>query len=143
MHRNSPKRYHIPNAVYFVTSKTLDNYPFFRSPWVARFLIQEFHIARGILDFRMYAYVVMPDHFHARIQPRGEKTISDDMHFIKRHISRNIRIIASSAVDEDCLSSVVLRRRAILIYKTLGGRNHFTITLSAMTLICGIIFDTH
>lgn len=39
---------------------------------------------RGRLKFRLLAYVVMPNHWHALILPAPEQTISDAMHAIKR-----------------------------------------------------------
>ncbi len=55
--------------------------------------------ARGLFDFRtelkyaIYAWVVMPDHLHAIIGLKGDKTISRVMNRIKGVASRKINLL--------------------------------------------------
>ncbi|MDD5342107.1 MAG: transposase [Patescibacteria group bacterium] len=55
-----------------------------------------------IRDAIFFGYVVIPDHVHLLVQPFGKYTISDFMHYLKRHSSRNIRtLISRKLVGED------------------------------------------
>ncbi len=104
LHRNLPKRIIVPEGIYFITTKTKDCFPFFSRPDLADFVVEEIRLAKEFKSFLVYAYVVMPDHFHLLIQPNDRYSISDIMHFIKRHLSRNIKILDRSlpqTVDED------------------------------------------
>ena len=94
-------RYHLQGAIYFVTTKTKGNYPYFLNKEWANFCCQQIEMTAQIQKTVLYVYVVMPDHVHILVQAEGSRTISDYMHYFKRHFSRNIRILASRSVAED------------------------------------------
>ena len=74
-------------AVYFITTKTKGNYPYFRDPILARLLIEELRVAKQMKKFRLYGYVIMPDHLHALIRPFGQFTISQIMFTVKKQFT--------------------------------------------------------
>jgi len=43
----------------------------------------------------LFGFVVIPNHIHILLQPVSRYTISDYMHYVKRHASRNINILIS------------------------------------------------
>ncbi len=47
---------------------------------------------------RLFGYVIIPDHVHILLKPHGKYSISDYMHFAKRHSSRNINILMRNTV---------------------------------------------
>ena len=89
LHRNSQKRIYIEGVVYFITTKTKNNYPFFRDPILARLLIEELRVVKQMKGFRIFGFVIMPDHIHALIQPSGRFTISQIMFTVKKQFSHN------------------------------------------------------
>jgi REP element-mobilizing transposase RayT len=98
LHRDSQKRYYIQGAIYFVTFNTKDWFPFFREPLFCDLLVEELRLCKKLKQFKLYGFVVMPDHVHALIQPADEETISSIMHWIKRNSSRNVNRILQNEV---------------------------------------------
>src|SRR3990167_5654572 len=96
MHRNSQKRIYIPEGIYFVSTKTKDNFPYFRDMRLAELCADRIRVAQMIKPFNVLAYVIIPDHIHLLIQPKGESTISGIMHCIKRNIARSANIIINN-----------------------------------------------
>jgi REP element-mobilizing transposase RayT len=71
------KPHHDPTHLYFITATVLGWRRLFAKSTYA-------HIVLGSLDWHrrqgrwaLYAFVLMPDHLHAIIKPRNERTISD------------------------------------------------------------------
>jgi len=81
-------RFKRKNLVYYVTTVTYKRERIFLNPFAAKFLITNVAYHKFILDYKLYAYVVMPDHFHLIIQPVGEWDISKIMNYIKGTFSR-------------------------------------------------------
>ncbi len=84
----SQKRIIEAGLCYYVTSVTYKRAQLLKSDKAAWFLIHTIGYHKFIYDYRVYAYVVMPDHFHAIIQPEGKYSISSIMHHIKGTFSR-------------------------------------------------------
>ncbi|MFH0853413.1 MAG: transposase [bacterium] len=101
LHRNSPKRIYLDNAIYFVTTKTKYNVPFFKDPVLTNIFIEKLEVAKHITSFLLLAYVILPDHLHLLVQPNKNITISTVMHCIKRNASRSLNIIHPTLVGED------------------------------------------
>jgi putative transposase len=73
------RRFYIPNAIYFVTVVAYDRRPF---------LVDDFGLFwHGWGDSRPLAWVVLPDHFHALINP-SPLTISEVIQRFKLRYSR-------------------------------------------------------
>lgn len=73
---------------YFVTTVTFQRQLFFKDPKAAWFFIHTLGYHKFIYEYLLYAYVVMPDHIHAIVQPDGKYTISNIMHHVKGTFSR-------------------------------------------------------
>lgn len=63
------RRYLEPGASYYVTSVTNRREKIFLSPKVCKLFIVTMEFYKYYLDYKLYAFVVMPDHFHAIIEP--------------------------------------------------------------------------
>ena len=63
------RRYSVPNTPYFVTTATLNRYPYFASARLAQIVVDNlrFYEQRG--DFELVAFVVMPNHLHLLATP--------------------------------------------------------------------------
>jgi REP-associated tyrosine transposase len=73
----------------FITTKTLNNYPFFSNSTNAECLVSCLLFGQKKNWFDLVAFVIMPDHLHLIIIPRG-KNISQSMHSIKSFSSKEI-----------------------------------------------------
>ncbi|MDI6604550.1 MAG: transposase [Thermoanaerobacteraceae bacterium] len=77
------RRYLEVGASYFVTSVVKDREKIFLSEKACKLLIVTMQFYKYYLDYKIYAFVIMPDHFHAIIQPGEEFNISVIMNKIK------------------------------------------------------------
>ena len=77
-----------PGLCYYVTSVTFKRRPIFKNHKASWFLIHTLGYHKFIYDYFLYAFVVMPDHFHAIIQPNGKYNISNIMHHVKGTFAR-------------------------------------------------------
>lgn len=84
------KHIYLSNHLYFVTSVTHERQKFFLDEQNCRILIDNLKFYRNKLGFKLIAYVIMPDHFHAIIQVPENLNISTIMHDIKRFSSIQI-----------------------------------------------------
>ena len=103
LHRNSQKRIFIEDGgipacrqAGFVTSKTLNNYSHFKESIFCDLFTENLYLCKKLKQFYLYAWVLMYDHFHLLIRPGEEFGLSEVMHFLKRHISRDINLITQS-----------------------------------------------
>lgn len=89
MHYKKLKHYVELGSIYFVTSVTYERCPIFKDNIAASFLKTSFLYHKYILNYKLYGFVIMPDHFHLLIQPTDKKyNISKIMNFIKGTFSR-------------------------------------------------------
>jgi len=82
------KRYKEKEYIYYITAVTYKREKLFTDDFAANFLITNIVYHKFILDYKLYAYVIMPEHFHFIIQPVGEWDISKIMNYIKGTFSR-------------------------------------------------------
>jgi putative transposase len=54
---------------YFVTTNTDRRQQIFRDPGAAHFFLNTLRYYKPLLGFKIYSYVVMPDHIHLLIEP--------------------------------------------------------------------------
>ncbi len=87
------KRLIVPDAVYFVTANTQDNFQFFKERIFCDVFVEELRMCKRLKDFKLFAWSLGYDHFHLLVQPGDEWNISEVMHCLKRHATRNINII--------------------------------------------------
>ena len=77
------RRYLEPGASYFVTSIVKNREKIFLDERVCKLLMVTMQFYKYYLDYRLYAFVIMPNHFHAIIEPGHEFNISVIMNKIK------------------------------------------------------------
>jgi putative transposase len=88
----SLKRLNLENYLSFITTKTINNYPFFTNPINAEIVVSTIYFGRKNNWFDLLAFVVMPDHLHLIIASK-QKNISQSMHSIKSFSSKEINKI--------------------------------------------------
>lgn len=93
IHRDSQNRIYLENHPYFITTNTYRRYPYFNEKIFCNLFITCLKICKKLKRFKLYSFVLMPDHAHLLIKPNKKYNISEIMHFLKRHTSRNINII--------------------------------------------------
>lgn len=93
LHHNSQKRYYIKNAIYFITTNTLNGYPYFENDVLCELFVYELNWCKKIHGFKIHGYKLNPEHVHLLIQPIGKYNYSEIIHSLKRNMSRNINIV--------------------------------------------------
>jgi putative transposase len=78
-----PKRHARVPGTYFVTSRTWQSRPLFRNEPCCRILIESLLHYRSQGVYALYAFVLMPDHFHILLQPSCETTLERAVQYIK------------------------------------------------------------
>jgi putative transposase len=83
------KRLNLEYYPSFITTKTINNCPFFNNPKNTELIISALYFGRENSWFRLIAFAVMPDHLHVIIVP-VKKNISQAMHGVKSFSSKEI-----------------------------------------------------
>ena len=78
------KHFYLENHAYFITTVTYLRQRFFVDDDNCNILLRVLQFYRDRLNFSIFGYVILPDHFHAVIQVPEDKSISTIMHSIKR-----------------------------------------------------------
>ena len=73
------KPQHSPEDLYFVIGSLLSWRPLFMRPEYAQLMLNSLDWHRCQQRLALFAYVIMPTHFHALIKPAGEQTISSNL----------------------------------------------------------------
>lgn len=94
-YRNSQKRYYDSGAVYYIVTKTFNNFPFFKEKIFCDLFIEELKLCKELKKFKLYAFCLIYDHLNLLIQPNDEFNISKVMQSIKKETSRDINYIMS------------------------------------------------
>ncbi len=85
------KKIHLSdNWCSYVTSVTRNRIPFFKDKENIALLLNTFSFYHKRGDFKLFGYVVMPDHFHAILLPL-HGTISDILRNIKAYSGNAVR----------------------------------------------------
>lgn len=82
------RRYHEDGAAYFVTTATHNRKPIFADSGAAELLLTVLTYQKYDHGFCLFGFVIMPDHFHAIIQPSGDSQLSIIMKAVKGNFSR-------------------------------------------------------
>ncbi|MCB2213898.1 transposase [bacterium] len=77
------RRYYQKDQIVFITQVVQNRYPAFNNPDIVSLLRQSWRRTKDRHPFNMLAYVVLPDHFHFLIQPKGNSNFSQVMHALK------------------------------------------------------------
>ncbi|MFH0952393.1 MAG: transposase [Patescibacteria group bacterium] len=99
-HKNSPKRYYVPEAIYFIAIVTYRRWPYFNRGWLRDLFIEEIIIMKRLKKFQLFEFVIMPDHVHLLIKPNNEYNISQIIHSLKKGFSRDVNNLLVGAVHE-------------------------------------------
>lgn len=83
-----PKRIIKPDAVYYIETTTKDCIEILSTPHFARFLLLSIGYHRYMLDYKIYAYLILPESFYLIIQPGTMYTVSKIMKLIKGNFAR-------------------------------------------------------
>lgn len=78
-------------GVYFVTAKTWQRRPLFAKQGPAKILLEQILDCRARGFYKLHAFVVMPEHFHALLTPGEETTLEKAMQMIKGGSSYRVR----------------------------------------------------
>ncbi len=101
-HRNSQKRDYGENSIYFIVTKTFQNFPYFKEPIFCDFFIEELKLCKELKKFKSYGFCVIYDHLNLIIHPGNEFNISKVMFSIKKQFSHNAnRIIGINDLSNE------------------------------------------
>lgn len=89
LHRNSQKRYYIANAIYFITTNTFKDSPYFEIDVLSELFVGEMKICQQIQKFKLLGYKINPEHIHLLIQPYGKYNYSYVMNSLKTNFARD------------------------------------------------------
>jgi putative transposase len=78
-------------GVYFVTAKAWERRPIFAKPAPAGILLRQLLECRDRGFYKLHAFVVMPEHFHALLTPGGGTSLEKAMQMIKGGSAYRIR----------------------------------------------------
>ncbi len=89
--RRTLKRYELPNHVRYLTCSCYGRLPLFKSDRVKDAFVDRLSFVRRQTDFALYAWVVMPEHFHLLLTPDlPDFTVTAILHALKRPFSKDV-----------------------------------------------------
>ena len=83
-------RFNFPNNIHFVTTSCYNRLPLFSSDDMKAIFIQAVIRVRNKYGFKLFGYVIMPEHVHLLIQTENDKTVSDVMREVKQMCAFNV-----------------------------------------------------
>ena len=90
------KREFIQGASYHVTTRTNNKSRVFECNVGRKVMLTVLRAAKEKYQFRLYNFCIMPTHIHLLIQPTGDYTLSQIMHWIKTHSAKRWNSIHGS-----------------------------------------------
>ena len=113
----------MPYAITFVTE---NRYPYFKNEILCELFLLELEILTTIRKCKIFNFVALYDHIHLLIQSDKESDISKDMHYLKRHFSRNANILLQinpNIVGEDGHPRLILQKINQFIAKNMNNQS--------------------
>jgi len=83
-------RFHIPDAIYFITCVNYHRAPLFSNRENVKIFMNTLSIVGETYKHILYAYVIVPDHFHFLIKPLN-CTISKLVQSLRRNFTNNYK----------------------------------------------------
>lgn len=80
----------IAGSAHFVTTTVVGYKQIFSNDTYCGILIQNLDHYRTVKNVALLGYVLMPEHLHAILLPRGEQTTSDFMRDFKKYVSKQV-----------------------------------------------------
>ena len=91
-HRKACERWDTPGSAHYLTCSCFDRKPFLSRDRTRQWLIDSIQYAQQKHNFHLWAYVIMPEHFHLIIWPREKNyRISRILESIKLPVTRKAR----------------------------------------------------
>ena len=101
-----------PDHLYFVTTTAVQHRYLFKRDVIKRIIVDILDCMRLRKRFKLYVFVIMPNHIHIIIQCLAEDSLANVMRDLKKHIAdrliRHYRVEGNQAVL-DFLASAVTR----------------------------------
>jgi len=82
------RRYSEAGRAYFVTTATFDRKPILTVEKTIDLLLLTIEYFKLTLDYKIFAFCILPEHIHFVIQPFGRYSLSYIMKMIKGNFSR-------------------------------------------------------
>ena len=104
---------------YLVTTVTNKREKLFENADAARFLVTVLEYFKFVFDYKIYAYVIMPDHFHMIIIAKSKEELAKIMNEIKGNFSRrfNKKMGRKGAIWQRRYFESVIRSKRKLLMK--------------------------
>ena len=83
-------RFNFPNNIHFVTTSCYNRLPLFNSDDTKTIFAQSVIHIRNKYGFKLFGYVIMPEHVHILIQTGNDKTVSDITRQVKQTCAFNV-----------------------------------------------------
>ncbi len=80
----SPKHYHDEGHIHYLTFSCYNKLWLFKSPVLYSDFLHHLESAKKKLNFKLFGYVVMPNHLHLLIYPAADTTITQILWSVKR-----------------------------------------------------------
>ena len=93
LHRNSQKRWYLPDGIYFITMVTKNRYEYFHEHVFCRLFIAELALCQELYDFKTPAYKINPEHIHLLLKPCKNQDYPRIMASLKRNFTKNCNSI--------------------------------------------------
>lgn len=94
---NGIRRYYEKGSAYFVTTVAHGRKNIFTDEILCKIALLTIEYFKLLLDYKIFAYCLMPDHLHMIIQPVGEYDLSYIMKMIKGSFARKINKFRNSS----------------------------------------------
>src|SRR5512140_3783570 len=86
------RRYYLPNRLVFITCVTFERTHYLEGEQNLRIFWETLRNVQPIHPFHLFAYVIIPDHFHWILQlPEGAPDFSRVLHSVKINFTRNLK----------------------------------------------------
>jgi putative transposase len=90
------RRYYLPNRLVFITCVTHDRCHYLEGERNLLVFWETLRNVQAIHLFHLFAYVILPDHFHWILQlPECDPNFSHVLHSVKSNFARNLRFALS------------------------------------------------
>ncbi|MDD4332619.1 MAG: transposase [Patescibacteria group bacterium] len=90
LHKNSQKRFYNSDYIYFITTVTHKRFSYFSEEIFCDLFIDNLRICKQLKDFKLYGFIIVPDHAHLLIKSGEKFNISEKMFSIKKQFSHDV-----------------------------------------------------
>ena len=126
--RRTLHRYEHRNEVRYLTCSCYKRLSLFQNDAIKDLFVEHLRMAQEDFDFRLYAWVLMPEHFHLLIRPaNAEQTITPIIRRLKAGLAKRV-IQRWHELEAPILRRIIDDNNAIRFWQRGGGydRNIYT-----------------